>query len=56
LTVDMHGAGAAGSDAAAEFAAGEAELLAHHPEQRHVVRPVEFRRLAIDEEFHRHVG
>src|SRR5437763_1630414 len=52
--VDMHGAGAAQSDAAAELASGEAEMLAHHPQQRHVFGAVEFGRLPVDGKLHRH--
>ena len=36
LAVDMHRAGAAGGDAAAEFGAGQFEVLAQHPEQRRI--------------------
>src|SRR5439155_10725576 len=38
IAVHMHGAGTALRDAAAELGAGEAELLANHPEQRGVAR------------------
>ena len=41
LAIDMHGAGAALGDAAAELRAGHAEDIADHPEQRHVVGGVD---------------
>ena len=48
LAVDMHGAGAALRDAAAEFRAGHAEHIAQHPEQRHVGGRVEGFVFAVD--------
>ena len=48
LAVEMHGAGAALRDAAAELGAGHAEHVAQHPEQRHVRRRVERFLFAID--------
>ena len=41
LAVDMHGAGAALRDAAAEFGAGQSELVAQHPEQRRLRLDIE---------------
>src|SRR5271170_1480670 len=46
----MHRAGAAGGDAAAEFGAGELEMLAQHPEQRRVRRGIDFMPLSVDGE------
>jgi len=53
--IDVHGAGAAQPDAAAELASGQAEMLAHHPQQRHVLGPVELGSLAVDGKRNRHV-
>ena len=36
LAVEMHRAGAAQADAAAEFGAGQLEMLANHPQKRRV--------------------
>ena len=36
IAVDMHGAGAAGGNAAAVFRAGEIEMLAQDPQERRV--------------------
>jgi hypothetical protein len=47
---------AAHPDAAAELAPGQAEMFAHGPQERHLLRPIEFRRRVVDEEFHRHVA
>jgi hypothetical protein len=43
----MHRAGTALRDTATEFGAGHAEQIAQHPEQRHVIRRIDARRLAI---------
>src|SRR5262249_25168973 len=51
LAVDVHGARAAGGDAAAELGAGKAELLAQHPEQRRIVVGVDPVRLPVDRQF-----
>ena len=48
LAVDMHRAGAAGGDAAAEFGAGEFEMLAQHPKQRRVGRGIDLVPLSVD--------
>src|SRR6516164_10690754 len=52
--VNMHRARPARPNAAAELAAGQAELFAHDPEQRHIRRAIELRRLLVDRERHRH--
>src|ERR1700733_9768262 len=41
LTIDMHCAGAAQGNAAAELRSGHSKQIAEHPEQRHVRRSVE---------------
>jgi hypothetical protein len=46
--VDVHGAGAAGRDAAAVFGAGQAELLAQDPQQRRVVLRFELTHGTVD--------
>ena len=52
--VDMHGAGAALRDAAAVLGAGQADLLAHHPQQRRVRLDIDVEGFAIDGEvYHR---
>ena len=48
LAVDVHGAGAALGDAAAVLRAGQAELLAEHPQQRRVGLHLTITRLAVD--------
>src|SRR5712692_1715997 len=53
--VNMHRAGAAKPDAAAELAPGQAQMLANDPQQRDVIGAVEFGRHSVDGEFHRHV-
>src|SRR5262249_677927 len=52
--VDMHGAGAALRDAAAEFGAGHSEDVAQHPEQGHVGGGIERFGFAVDCERGRH--
>src|SRR5713226_4534656 len=52
--VDMHGAGTAEADAAAELASGQAEMLANDPQQWGILRSVELGRHSIDGEFHGH--
>ena len=47
LPVDMHGAGAALRDAAAELGAGHAQNIPDDPEQRHVSGHIHLMRLAI---------
>ena len=54
VAVEVHGAGAALRDAAAELGAGEAEQVAQDPEQRHVGWRVDFALGAVDGQFHRH--
>src|SRR6266568_1332568 len=56
LAVDMHHAGAALARAAAEFGAGELQLLAQHPQEARALRRVDADRLAVDGEFDRHDG
>jgi hypothetical protein len=51
--VDMHGAGAAGGDAAAEFGAGQAALIAQPPQQRHLRVGIGLHGLAVERELHR---
>src|SRR5262245_50012583 len=53
-TVDMHGAGAAGADAAPELASGQPEMLAHDPQQRNVGWAVELCGFLIDREAYQH--
>src|SRR5258706_338134 len=48
LTIEMHGAGAALGDAAAEFRTGHAQNIAQGPEQRRVGRDVYVAGLAVD--------
>src|SRR5262249_51472306 len=48
LAVDMHGAGAALRDPAAELAAGQSDLLAQHPEKRHLALDIEPMRGPVD--------
>ena len=48
LAVDMHGAGAAHRNAAAEFGAGQSQFVADDPEQRRLRLDVELMRLAVD--------
>ena len=50
--VQVHGAGAALRDAAAELGAGEAEQVAQHPEQGHVGRRIHVALDAVDGQFH----
>ncbi|MGY4299276.1 hypothetical protein ACVWXN_007371 [Bradyrhizobium sp. i1.4.4] len=50
LAVDMHRAGTALRDAAAEFRARHSEDVAQHPQQRHFRRRVERFRFAVDGE------
>src|SRR5947209_10311157 len=50
LAVDMHGAGAALGDAAAEFRTGHIERIAERPEERHLRIDVEIALRAIDGE------
>src|SRR5262245_61059482 len=45
---------AAHADAAAELASGQAQMLAHDPQERNLLGPIEFGRRAVDQEFHRH--
>jgi hypothetical protein len=48
FAVHMHGAGAALRDAAAEFGAGQSDLIANDPEQRRLRLDVELMRVAVD--------
>src|SRR5271166_4641833 len=48
FAIDMHRAGAALRDAAAELSAGHAEHIAQHPKQRHVAGRLEASAFAID--------
>src|ERR1700730_450355 len=48
FAIDMHGAGAALGDAAAEFGAGHAEHIAQHPKQRRVSGPIEGSVFTVD--------
>src|SRR3984957_12172358 len=48
LAIDMHRAGAALGDAAAEFRSGHAEHVAQNPEQGHIRRSIERFLLAVD--------
>src|SRR5437879_791954 len=48
--VEMHGAGAALGDAASELRAGEAEVVAQHPQERRVGRDVHGLAFAVDGE------
>src|ERR1700722_15593839 len=52
--VDVHRAGAAQRHAAAELGAGELQVIAERPQQRHVRRDVELVRIAVDGELGRH--
>src|SRR5712691_2026857 len=56
FAVDMHHAGAALARAAAEFGAGELQLLAQHPQEAGAFRRSDADRLAVDGEIDRHVG
>jgi len=49
----MHRASAAFRDAAAEFGAGEFEMLAYYPQQRRVGLGLDTDRLAVDREVNR---
>src|SRR5215510_16539544 len=49
--VDVHGAGAALRDAAAVFRAGEADLLADHPQERGIRLDLHVVDFAVDVEF-----
>jgi hypothetical protein len=51
LAVDMHRAGSALGNAAAEFRTGHAEYVTENPEQRHVGRGVERLWFAVDGQF-----
>jgi hypothetical protein len=51
--VDVNHAGAADTDAAAEFAAGQTQLVTKHPEQWLPGISVVTNTFAIDPEFHR---
>ena len=48
LAVDMHHAGAAEADAAAELGAGELELFPEHPQQRRVIGSFVSSALTVD--------
>src|SRR5258708_28878164 len=50
LPIDVHRAGPAGGDAAAELGAGHLEVLAQHPQQRGIAVYAYFLALAIDRE------
>ncbi len=50
LAIEVHGARAAEGHAAAEFGAGEIELVAEHPEERRVGRDVDLVAGAVDAE------
>ena len=51
--VHEHRAGAALRDAAAELGAGQAQLIAEHPEKRHVVFDIDLVQGSVDPELHR---
>src|SRR3989442_30954 len=51
-SVDMHGAGAAKCNAAAEFGAGHTEHVAQHPEERRVGIDIDTVRGSVHDEFH----
>ena len=50
VAVDVHGAGAAGRDAAAELGAGQLEMLAQHPQQRRVAVHSHLFALTVEDE------
>ena len=50
VTIDMHGAGAALADAAAELGAGQPKVLAEHPEQGRIGIDIHLFALSIDPE------
>jgi hypothetical protein len=50
LAVDVDRAGAALGDPAAEFRAGQAELVAQHPEQRRIRLDVDLMAASVDRE------
>ena len=51
-SVDMHGAGAAKCNAAAEFGAGHTEHVAQHPEEWRVGIDIDTVRGSVHDEFH----
>jgi hypothetical protein len=50
IAVDVHGAGAAGRDPAAELGTGQLEMLAQHPQQRRVAVDPDLLALTIEGE------
>lgn len=52
LTIEMHGAGAAQRDSAAEFGSGQPYNVAENPQQRHIVRNLELVFLAVNPQRH----
>src|SRR5258708_21497873 len=55
MAVDVPHAGAALSGAAAEFRAGELQLLAQHPQEARALRRADADRPAVDGEIDRHI-